>query len=396
VNAVLATLILFAPPSVVLGMVSPYAVRLQMQNLKTSGATVGKLYAISTVGSIAGTFLAGFYLIAYFGSTKILLVLACVLLMTSGLAYSRGLIIARVVLLMLLVGLVVFVSGQELVLANQGIHHIDTRYSQVMIYGSIDEESGNRPIIAMVTNPRETQSAMYVNAPEDLVLRYTRFYRLVHHFRPDVRHALMIGGAGYSYPKNYLASFPHARLDVVEIDPDFTNLARTYFRLQNDPRLTIYHEDGRTYLNRTTKQYDVIFCDAFSSLYSVPYQLTTVETVRRIYAALNDNGVVFMNIISSIEGQTGEFLRAEYATFRVVFPHVFLFPVRIVSDGSVVQNIMLVALKNTLPPVLQSADAEMKSYLSHLWTQPVAADMPILTDDYAPVDTYMLKVHSQL
>lgn len=390
VNAILATIILFAPPSVALGMVSPYAVRLRMRNLNTSGATVGRLYAISTIGSIAGTFLAGFYLIAYFGSTKILLVLAGVLLLTSGLAYSRGLMVARAALTLALIGLFVFVSGQEYVLANQGIHHIDTRYSHVTIHSSVDD--GNRPTLVMVTNPRETQSAMYKDSPTDLVLRYTRFYRMVHHFRPDVQHALMIGGAGYSYPKNYLASFPQARLDVVEIDPDFTRLAREYFRLGNDPRLTIFHEDGRTYLNRTTAQYDVIFGDAFSSLYSVPYQLTTVETVRRMHAILNDNGVVLMNIISSIEGETGEFLRAEYATFRAVFPQVFLFPVRTNVNGGVVQNVMLVALKSPVPPVMQSPVSEMNAYLGHLWKRPVAADMPILTDDHAPVDNYMLKV----
>lgn len=391
INAILATIILFAPPSIALGMVSPYAVRLRMQNLTTSGATVGRLYAISTVGSIAGTFLAGFYLIAYFGSTKILLVLAGVLLLTSGLAYSRGLMAARAALMAALIGLFVFVSGQEFVLANQGIYHVDTRYSHVTIHGSYDPGSG-RPTLAMVTNPRETQSAMYVDDPADLVLRYTRFYRLVHHFRPDVRNALMIGGAGYSYPKNYLASFPQALLDVVEIDPDFTRLAREHFRLGNDPRLTVYHEDGRTYLNRTTKKYDVIFGDAFSSFYSVPYQLTTIETVRHIHAALNDNGVVLMNIISSIEGETGEFLRAEVNTYRAVFPQVHLFAVRNPDEGNDVQNVMLVAFKSAAAPSFESRNPEMKRYLSHRWTKPVAADMPVLTDDHAPVDTYMLKV----
>lgn len=391
INAILATIILFAPPSIALGMVSPYAVRLRMQNLTTSGATVGRLYAISTIGSIAGTFLAGFYLIAYFGSTKILLVLAGVLLATSALAYSRGLMAARAALLAALIVLFVFVSGQEFVLANQGILHVDTRYSHVTIHSSVDQSSG-RPTLAMVTNPQETQSAMYKDAPNDLALRYTRFYRLVHHFRPDVQSALMIGGAGYSYPKNYLASFPQARLDVVEIDPDFTRLAREYFRLADDPRLKVYHEDGRTYLNRTTAKYDVIFGDAFSSFYSVPYQLTTVETVRRIHDALNDNGIVLMNIISSIEGETGEFLRAEYATYRSVFPQVHLFAVGSPEEGAEVQNVMLVAFKSVQTPSFASTNPEMKRYLSHRWTRPVAADMPILTDDHAPVDTYMLKV----
>ncbi|KAF0185555.1 MAG: spermine synthase [Nitrospirae bacterium] len=391
VNAILATIILFAPPSIALGMVSPYAVRLRMQDLRTSGSTVGRLYAISTVGSIAGTFLAGFYLIAYFGSTKILLVLAGALLLTSALACARGFMAVRAVLLVFLVLMFVVADVNEQRQKQQGIYSVETRYSHVKVYPSVDETSGRRTR-AMVTNPKETQSAMYLDDPADLVLRYTRFYRLIHHFRPDTQTALMIGGAGFSYPKNYLASFSHARLDVVEIDPDFTRLAREHFMLREDARLTVYHEDGRTYLNRTTAKYDAIFGDAFSSFYSVPYQLTTLETVRRIYHALNDNGVVLMNIISSIEGETGQFLRAQVATFKSVFPQVYLFPVGNPEDVEGVQNIMLVALKSPAPPSFRNENPEMNRYLSHLWKKPVADDMPILTDDHAPVDAYMLKV----
>ncbi|HMK44718.1 MAG TPA: fused MFS/spermidine synthase [Dissulfurispiraceae bacterium] len=390
-NAILATVVLFALPSIALGMVSPYAVRLRMQDLTTSGSTVGRLYAVSTVGSIAGTFLAGFYLIAYFGSSKILFVLSATLLFTSVLAYGRGFFAARAALLAVLAISAAMVGAHERQEQRLGIYAFDTLYSHVQIYPSVDESNGRRTI-AMVTNPKETQSAMYVDSPSDLVLRYTRFYRLVHHFRPDTSSALMIGGAGYSYPKNFLASFPHARMDVVEIDPDFTSLARRYFALPDDRRLRIYHEDGRTYLNRATEKYDVIFGDAFSSFYSVPYQLTTLETVRRIYGALNDRGVVLMNIISSIEGETGEFLRAELATFRAVFPQVYLFAVRTPADGADIQNIMLVALKSKAPPSFRSDDAEMKRYLTHRWGADVPADMPILTDEHAPVDAYMLKV----
>ncbi len=391
VNAVLATIILFAPPSVALGMVSPYAVRLRMQNLTTSGATVGRLYAISTVGSIAGTFFAGFFLIAYFGSTKILLMLAGILLLISALAYARGFLVVRALLLALLMLSFFLVSVNEKIQERQMIFSVDTRYSHVKIYSSIDEHSG-RPTRVMVTNPKETQSAMYLDDPADLVLRYTRFYRLIHHFRPDTQTALMIGGAGFSYPKNYLASFPQARLDVVEIDPDLTRLARRHFMLRDEGRLTVYHEDGRTYLNRATVKYDAILGDAFSSLYSVPYQLTTHETVLRMHHALKDNGVVLMNIISSIEGETGEFLRAEYATFKSVFPQVYLFPVGNPEDGGEVQNIMLVALKSTAIPSFHANNPELKRYLAHRWTKPIANDMPILTDDHAPVDAYMLKV----
>jgi spermidine synthase len=202
----------------------------------------------------------------------------------------------------------------------------------------------------------------------------------------------MIGGAGYSFPKDYLKRFRDATLDVVEIDPGFTVLARRYFGLKDDPRLTIHHEDGRTFLNKTHKKYDVFLGDAYRSFYSLPYQLTTVEAVRRIYSALTDDGVAMVNMISSIEGDKGRFLRAEYATFRAVFPQVYLFPVKNPTDGLVVQNIMLVALKSKEKPSFRNSDPELNAYLHQLWAREITSDMPLLTDDYAPVDNYMIKV----
>lgn len=113
----------------------------------------------------------------------------------------------------------------------------------------------------------------------------------------------MFGGAGYSFPKDFLKKYPDSTIEVVEIDPGITELARKYFHLQESPKLTIQHEDGRVFLNRAKKGYDVVFGDAFSSQYSIPYQLTTTEAVQRTYDILNDNGIVILNVISSIEGE---------------------------------------------------------------------------------------------
>jgi len=233
---------------------------------------------------------------------------------------------------------------------------------------------------------------MYLDRDDELVLDYTKFYRLVHHFKPDLRHALMIGGAGYSYPKEFLKRFADARMDVVEIDPGVTELARKYFRLPDDPRLTIFHEDGRTFLNRTESRYDVVFGDAFKSLYSLPYQLTTRESAMRMRDVLADDGLVFVNVISGIEGDKGKFLRAIYATFSEVFPQVYLFRVFPGTSPEEVQNVMLVAFKDATPPSFQSNDTELQRYLGQRWTRKIPFDVPVLTDDHAPVDNYMLPV----
>jgi len=180
-----------------------------------------------------------------------------------------------------------------------------------------------------------------------------------------------------------------ATLDVVEIDPAVTDLAKQYFNLKADPRLAIFHEDGRVFLNMNERKYDAILGDAFTSQLSLPYQLTTREAVQKKYDALNEGGVVIVNIISSIEGEKGQFLRAEYQTFKSVFPQVHLFPVASPDNGSVLQNIILVALKSTKEPLFENDDPELNDYLGHRWTQRIDDDMPILTDDFAPVDHYI-------
>lgn len=226
---------------------------------------------------------------------------------------------------------------------------------------------------------------------DELVNDYTKYYRLAEHFNPGFKKTLMIGGAGYSFPKYFLNEYPEALIDVVEIDPKITELAKKYFNLKDNPRLSVFHQDARVYLNNTEQKYDIIYGDAFSSRYSLPYQLTTVEAVKKQYDALNEGGVIILNIISAIDGGQGQFLRAEYAAFKSVFPQVYLFPVRS-RNGSEVQNIILTALKKETVPEFTSDNPELDGYLNRLWQKQIGNDLPILTDDYAPVEYYINKL----
>ncbi len=395
VGATLAALALFAVPSVLLGMVSPYAAKLRIDDLNKTGATVGYLYAISTIGSIIGTFLAGFVLIAYFGNTRILLVLSMALLLTSLLAYTETLLKTRLAVAILL-GVALFVVEHVNLFGvpqPSSFVDIDTQYSRVWIFDTNDEKT-KRPIKLMMIG-NENSSAMFLDHDE-LVFDYTKYYRLAAHFRPDLKNALMLGGGAYSYPKDFLKRQPTATLDVVEIDSALTELAKQYFSLKDDERLKIFHEDGRVFINNSTRKYDAVLVDVFKSLRVLPHQLTTREAVEKIYNAVNDEGVVLVNMISTIDGDGGWFLRAEYATYRARFPQVYLFPVRDPADGKTVQNIMLVALKSTVQSALRSADPELDRYLKHLWTREIKQDMPILTDDFAPVDHYLAAINQRV
>lgn len=388
IKAVLAGVLLFAPASVALGFVTPYAVKLRMNSLGDAGKIVGRLYALSTVGSIAGTFTAGFVMIPLVGSVRTLYIIAAVLVAASLLlvpfAFSR-----RNASVLLLLGFGVFINEASAyaLYRTAGLSDIDTQYSRVQVFRSIDPTT-QKPITAMTFDPYSTQSAVFTDSDE-LVFEYTKFYHLIRAVRPDFQRSLMIGGAGYSFPKAYLSSYPQATLDVVEIDPAMTQIAREHFRLKDDPRLSIFHEDGRAFLNRSESGiYDTVMMDAFGSLFSVPFQLTTREAVEQIHRVLNERGVVVFNLGSAIEGPASSFLQAEFRTYREVFRHVYLFKVRPERPADDLQNLIVVACKAECMPAENTGDGVLDSLFSRRYTAEFPMKLPPLTDELAPVERY--------
>ncbi len=384
IEAIIAALILFAPASILLGMVSPYAARLKLTDMTTAGSTVGSLYAISTIGSITGTFLAGFFLISFLGSTTILYALAFTLVIVSLLASIHVLTSMRIGFMVFILFYIVYSHSVMSVFAADGFKDIDTNYNRVWIINTLDPYT-NKPIKLLRIND-ESSSAVYVNS-DDLVFPYTKFYHLAQHFKPEINHALMIGGAAYSYPKEFLKRYPNSRIDVVEIDPQLTEIAKQEFNLQDNPRLTVYHEDARVFLNKTDKKYDVIYGDAFKSRVT-PFQLATKEAVARMFDVLHENGVAIVNFIGTLEGDKSRFIQAEYATYSSVFPQVYLFPVQDPDNPHFNQNIVLIALKSQTIPAFTSSNEELNNCLSHLWRNDFTTNLPVLTDNFAPIEHY--------
>ncbi|MDQ7833209.1 MAG: fused MFS/spermidine synthase [Desulfovibrionaceae bacterium] len=382
-----ANLLLFAPPSLFLGMVSPYAVRLKLAGVEQAGRTSGNLYALSTAGSILGTFAAGFVLIAYLGSTTILFLVAGILAVASFLACRADAAGKAAVLVLVILGAAGSASYDRW-LAASGFFDADTRYNRILVFESRDTAT-NEPTRVMLTHPRHVQSAMFLERPTDLALAYTRFFMLAGHFAPGARRMLLLGGGAYSFPRHLLATNPEATIDVVELDPGVTRLAEEHFGLVPDERLRIFHEDARTFLNRNTKKYDAILGDIFNAHYAVPFHVVTREAAQRVFDALSDDGVVIVNIITAISGNKGRFLRAVRATYADVFPTVALFPLGSPNDTEGMQNVMLVAKKNGPLPETLPGDPELALFVSRKLTAPLGDDVPILTDEFAPVERYV-------
>lgn len=387
-KSVLAALILFAPASVLLGFVTPYAVKLKMSDIADAGKTVGRLYALSTVGSIVGTFSAGFFLIPFVGATRTLYIIAASLILLSLLLAPFVLSKTNLTLLVLFAFGIAFNELKNFYLAHaQDYHEIDTEYNSVRIITTTDEKTG-RQIRNLTFDPLFVQSRMYLDSDE-LLSEYTKYYHLVSHFKPDFQTTLMIGGAGYSFPKDYLKTYPNAEINVVEIDPQITRIAKKYFRLEENPRLKITHEDGRIFLNNAeSNKYDAVLMDAFGSLFSIPFQLTTVEAAQQISRVLKDDGIIIFNAGGALEGDASRFVRAEIATYQKIFPQVFIFKVAPEKPDTETQNLIIVAAKTKNPISLESQNPEITRLLANLHTKTFQPTEPILTDELAPVEYY--------
>lgn len=388
IKSVIAAVLLFAPASVLLGFVTPYAVKLKMSSLADSGKTVGRLYALSTVGSIAGTFLAGFFLIPFVGSIKTLYLISASLIGLSILlapfTISR-LNIAVFILFFFGIG----ISEAKIYFLRQtnDLHDIDTEYSRIQVFQTTEPKTG-KPIRALATDPYFMQSATFLDSDE-LTLEYAKYYHLISHFKPDLQKTLLIGGAGYTFPRDYLNKYPNAEIEVVEIDKGMTKIAEDFFRMQPNPRMKITHEDGRIFLNRTqSDQFDAVLMDAFGSLFSVPYHLTTREAVTQISRVLKDDGVIVFNLGGAISGEGSKFLQAELKTYREVFPHVYLFKINPDYTNEQFQNLIIVAVKggNKITPTTDNP--QFKPLFANLYEKNIPLDQKILTDDLAPVEYY--------
>lgn len=384
-SAVLAATIIFAVPSTLLGMVSPYCIRLRMHAIEDSGATVGSLYALSTLGSIVGTFAAGFWLIAILGTRNIILLCATSLALLSLLVIGKAVQPRRVgALASLALILVLAMTG-----VAQGIDSIDTQYDRYYIGGAVDPESG-RPLVILSRDNVGAESASYADTLEPYQFSYYDYYDLAGLVVDPIDRVLLVGGGSLSYPRLFLERHPDATIETVEIDPKLYDLARAHFGYTDDPRIPLYYEDGRTYLNRATGPYDVILIDAFKSEATVPYQLTTQETWQRCFDTLSDDGVLVMNVIAAPGDERARFFGSLFATIETVFPTVEAFRVQEPSEAGPVQNTMIIATKGAEADLLGALSAAPDYLAKRYEGYEPPSDARVFTDDFAPVDQYIL------
>jgi len=403
--------VMFLTPSVLLGSISPIVAKRALERGLPTGRTVGDIYAWGAAGSIAGTFLAGFYLIAAMGTRPLIWAIAAILLLAAILYGPRlwGMYGWGLVLLLLIVIANVSASwAQNLAaaVALQGKANPRTIYEDETpyCYVSVRQESA-QPDVRSFIQDRLTHSIIVMGDITDLQYSYEQIHAAVTHSLAETQRdiaALVIGGGGFVFPRYLTKMWPNSRVDVAEIDPGVTEAAFAAFGLQRDTPIEILTMDARNHITQlihqqqigeNVRRYDFIYEDALNDL-SIPYQLTTKQFNDQIYEVLSETGVYMVELIDSYE--VGRFAGAFVNTVRQTFAHVY-----------VICESHPTAFRSTFVIIASKRQIDIEKIRS----QPIVAKLDlwpltdtdietlveksghmILTDDYAPVDNLLAAV----
>lgn len=390
----LAAFALFFPASVVMGTISPYAVRLAARSVATVGGTAGRLYALSTLGSIAGCFAAAFWLLSVLGVRDIILALGVVemgLAVVGLVGWRRA--GAAAVAALLLVGAGVGAARTAPAEAPEVVYARDTVYHRITV-----SDEGR---VRYLKLDNYWQSALDLEDPRRTVFRYADYMHVGMVFQPEPRRVLVIGMGGGTVPKRYLEDYPAVQVDVVDIDPEVVEVAHRFFGVPRDSRLRAFAQDGRRFVQRADKRYDHVLMDAYLRD-TLPFHLATREFFQDVRGKLGPGGVFVVNVIGALDGPHSRLFRAVYRTLREVYPAVYVFPVDFGPGGWVeaLRNIIVVGTDHRWAPeeVRRQAQevrhkvkvADFEAVVADLYTRPIRTeDVPTLTDDFAPTDALL-------
>ena len=380
-SSLIGAMLLFAIPIILLGLVSPFAIRLMTKDVGKSGRTSGSLYAISTVGSILGSFLPVLWLIPWLGVRRTILVFGVLLFAASlwGLRprWRPSFALPLIVLLLPLGPL------KEI---PHLIHEQESLYNYIQV---TQETDGTRQLI--LNEGQAIHSVYYPDQARILTGWYWDYFLAAPYFNPgfqpqQLKRVGIIGLAGGTIAHQFTQVYGPVPIDGVEIDPAIVATGRKYFAM-TEPNLHVYTQDGRTFLATTHSHYDVIAVDAFQQPY-IPFQLTTREFFTAIHSHLSPDGVVTLNT-----GHTTHDYRLVQAfvnTMSQVFPSVYVLNVPGTFNTEIMATMQTTSLHtfqsnlSQVPP--NSTMAQVASEVLPVATRGHPDGGIVFTDDRAPIE----------
>jgi spermidine synthase len=409
----IVTSIIFFIPGCVLGTISPVVVRLTLKNIEHAGNVIGKIYALSTLGAIIGTFVTGFFLISWLGTKMIVLSMGAVLIFVailSGSWLKKNINIA--LFCIIFIGIVFpslwVVKGKDSLnkfnLSGGTYCYKESDYYTIKLTKTTSGDEKTK-LEAMILD-HLIHSYVSLNNPLHIEYEYERIYAdvLKWKFKKNTGFkSLTIGGGGYTFPRYMEISYPNAHVDVVEIDPQVTKIVYGQLGLPHNTKITTYNTDGRWYVMNCKDKYDLVFTDAYNDL-SIPYHLTTKEFAEEIKGIMKPNAILMSNIIDNF--QKGAFLPSYIKTLREVFgqKNVYLISVSPKFRETRISTFIVLASNGNLD--IGAFGRFVRGELGrHATSAVVPEDLMeefinkkhsiIITDDYAPVDNLIAPIFEE-
>ena len=403
--------LVFLLPSVLLGTISPVVAKMALDRGLPTGRTVGDIYAWGAAGSIAGTFAAGYWLIATMGTIAIIWTIGAVLLLMSILYWARlwVLYIWAIIFIALMTMAMIpaeWAKSTALSIALRErpdpsvLYEDESRYFHIAV-----KQPDNDPNRRSFNQDKLQHSEILMHDILDLQYFYTKIYAAVTEVLGRNKEKLCvmaIGGGGYVFPRYVEKVWPGSRIDVAEIDPDVTRAATLAFGLEKNTTINTINMDARNYVDKLLEQkhsggeipqYDFIYGDAFND-FSVPFQLVTREFNEKISAILSDDGVYMINLIDIFD--SGLFLGSAINTLEKTFPYVYVVVENIPRSDR--DTFVIIAARHKLD--LKNIISQYKREELKIWYLDDSdisklrgkSRQLVLTDDYSPVENLLAPV----
>ena len=388
----LAAAILLGPPAFGLSGVLPAMLRLAVSNLEYLGRHTGRMIALSTVGSLAGTWGTAFFFLSWIGSHALVAWLGAVQAALGLWWLLKGAAVRplAVVLCALLIGALGTAAWFPIQMLKPPVYQEDSPYQQVRIR---DDD-----LFRYLVLDRTFHAVMWKAEPDTLFLPYSQLMVSSLGLVASPKRALILGHGGGSFTKWLARYWPELDVDVVEFDPVVVRMAEEYFSYHAPPQHHVYVRDARAFLNQTEAMYDLIWVDAFAR-HLVPFHLTTEEFFSELRRHLSADGVLVVNLASSGTASDAGRAKAVVETMKRSFPVIQTYAVKGPWPSRVkAENLLFFAGKpierhgttdfgEKVAELVgrQRLPTEAVALLATRRIEPWPAGI-VLTDDYAPYD----------
>ena len=383
-GAFTSALLLFSPSLTFLGMVSPFAIKLTTKGLESVGTSAGSIYAVSTVGSVIGTLLLGFFLFPVLGAREILIgvALSLMLLAIAVTYYERKyLALKKTILPVLSLLAISLILTPQIVGAGHGkidSHQFKIQSEQESLYGWVRVIDEPKKDLRFLTSDASMIGAASLSSGKTL-LAYQEIVNLIPALAPPMKHGLIVGlGAGHM--ANMLFKNSQMTTDTLEIDPAVAEAAVDFFNYQPTGQTIV--GDARYEIRHLTGPYDLIIHDCFTGG-SEPAHLLTVETLEQLRSLMTDKGILALNFVSFFQDGQNKALASVARTLSKVFPHYSVF---ISEPGEDFNDFIFLASNEPI-----NMDSEMLTAKQHQWLNQrlVTIDTAqgvVLTDNLNPLE----------